>query len=74
MLWIATQDKQSLMNVKEVTINGKKIDGFIGSGFLDSKVLGKYDSNERALEILNEILMKIEESNGYSVTFTMPQN
>ncbi|MFS0824727.1 hypothetical protein [Bacillus sp. 1P02SD] len=73
MLWITTQNKQSLLNVKEVTVNGKKIEGFIGNGLLDSKVLGKYESNERALEILNEIFMKIEESNGISVVFTMPQ-
>lgn len=75
MLWIVTQDKQSLINVKEVTVNGKKIEGVIGSATLDhwGKVLGKYESNERALEILNEVFMKIEESNGISVTFTMPQ-
>lgn len=74
MLWIVTQDKKSLVNVKEVTVNGKKIEGVIGSASLDewSKVLGKYESNERALEILNEIFMKIEESSG-TVTFTMPQ-
>jgi len=75
MLWIVTQDKKSLVNVKEVSVNGKKIEGVIGSASLDewSKVLGKYESNERALEILNEIFMKIEESSGISVTFTMPQ-
>ena len=46
MLWIATQDNKSLMNVKEVTVDGKKIDGVISSTSLDhwSKVLGKYES------------------------------
>lgn len=73
MLWIATQDKQSLVNVKEVTVNGKKIEGFIGNGLLDSKVLGKYESNERALEILNQIFEEIEGNRGIAVTFTMPQ-
>ncbi|MEC5423507.1 hypothetical protein QGM71_08360 [Virgibacillus sp. C22-A2] len=75
MLWIATQDNKSLMNVKEVTVDRKKIEGVIGSTSLDhwSKVLGKYESNERALEILNEIFTKIEENNGISVTYTMPQ-
>ncbi|WP_338066534.1 hypothetical protein [Pueribacillus theae] len=74
MLWIVTQDKQSLINVKEVTVNGKKIEGVIGSASLDhwGKILGKYESNERALEILNEIFTKIEETSGISVTFTMP--
>lgn len=74
MLWIATQDNKSLVNVKEVTVNGKKIEGVIGSAFLDqwSKVLGKYESNERALVILGEIFTKIEENSGFSMTYTMP--
>ena len=75
MLWIATQDNKSLMNVKEVTVDGKKIDGVISSTSLDhwSKVLGKYESNERALEILEEIFKKIEENRGSTVTYAMPK-
>ena len=75
MLWIATQDDKSLINAKEITVDGKKIEGVIGSAAMDhwSKILGKYESNERALEILGEIFTKIEESNGYSVTYTMPK-
>lgn len=73
MLWILTQDKKRLINTIEVTVNGKKIEGVIGSGLLDSNVLGKYESNDRALEILNEIFIKIEGNNGFSVTFTMPE-
>ena len=75
MLWIATQDNKSLMNVKEITVDGKKIDGVIGSSSLDhwSKVLGKYESNERALEILEEIFKKIEENSGITVTYAMPK-
>ncbi|PZX02456.1 hypothetical protein C7437_11148 [Psychrobacillus insolitus] len=75
MLWIATQDDKSLINAKEITVDGKKIEGVIGSATMDhwSKILGKYESNERALEILDEIFTKIEESNGFSVTYTMPK-
>ncbi|MGY0694705.1 hypothetical protein ACW2QC_18310 [Virgibacillus sp. FSP13] len=75
MLWIATQDKQSLVNVKEVTVNGKKIKGIVSSTTFDewNKDLGKYESNERALEIINEIFMKIEENDGIPVTFAMPK-
>jgi len=75
MLWIATQDNKSLVNVKEVTVDGKKIEGVIGSASLDqwSKVLGKYESHERALEILDEIFKKIEENSGISVAYTMPK-
>lgn len=75
MLWLLTQNKQSLLNVKDVTVKGKNIEGFIENSLLDqwNKTLGKYESNERALEILNEIFMKVEESNGFSITFTMPE-
>jgi len=75
MLWIATQDNKSLMNVKEVTVDGKKIQGVISSTSLDhwSKVMGKYESNERALEILDEIFTQIKESSGISVTYSMPK-
>ena len=75
MLWISTQDKHSLINVKEVTVNGKKIKGFVSGSSLDewSKDLGKYESNERALEVLNEIFKKIEKINGISATFAMPK-
>jgi len=75
MLWIVTQDDKSLINVKEVTVDGKKIEGVIGSASLDhwSKILGKYESKERALEVLDEIFTKIEGSNGTFVTYTMPK-
>ncbi|RPF53474.1 hypothetical protein [Aquisalibacillus elongatus] len=75
MLWILTQDKDSLINVKELTVNGKKIKGIIGSATLDewSKSIGKYQSNERALEVVSEVFNKIEENQGHSVTFAMPK-
>ena len=75
MLWILTQNKQSMVNVKEVTVKGKYIEGVIGSAFLDqwSKTLGKYESNERALEIINEIFVKMEEGNVSPVMFYMPE-
>lgn len=69
MLWIMSQDKQSLINVKEVAVEGKKI---VGTSNEWNKALGKYDSNERALVILHEIYTKIEENSGYSVTYSMP--
>ncbi|MGG0740762.1 hypothetical protein [Niallia taxi] len=69
MLWIMSQDKQSLINVIEVSAEGKKIVGISNEW---NKTLGKYDSNERALVILNEIFTKIQENSGFSVTYTMP--
>lgn len=63
------------MHVKDVTVKGKNITGFIENSFLDqwNKILGKYESNERALEILNEIFTKMEDSSGAFVTYTMPE-
>lgn len=76
MLWIATQDEKSLVNAKEITVNGKKIEGVLGSASLDhwSKTLGKYETNERALEVLKDIFTKLEESQSISVTYTMPKS
>lgn len=74
MLWIATQDHKSLLNVKEVTIDGKKIEGVIGSTSMShwSKILGKYESKERAMEVLRDIFTMLKENNDTYVTYTMP--
>jgi len=77
MLWIFTQNKKVLVNVKEVrvkvTAREIHIEGVVSRSFLIywSKVLGKYDSNERAMEIIKEIYIKIEGNNS-TITFSMP--
>ncbi|WP_042225179.1 hypothetical protein [Oceanobacillus manasiensis] len=75
MLWIFTQNKQSLINVHEVMVSGKKVVGVIyGSTLSDHKVLGKYHSEERASEILHTIFSEIEEWSGsVIVKFAMPE-
>lgn len=75
MVWIFTQDKQRLINVNEVTVRGKKIISVFRSSTLDETIdLGKYESNERALEILNEIFLEIKEcSDAVSIKFAMPE-
>nr|WP_277717626.1 hypothetical protein [Priestia flexa]WEZ10411.1 hypothetical protein P5663_21010 [Priestia flexa] len=75
MLWVFTQNKQSLVNVKEITVKGKNVEGVIGSSNLDqwSMVLGKYDSNNRALQIVEHIFLEIEESSNQYITFSMPK-
>lgn len=75
MLWITTQNKKSLMNVKEVTVKGKYIEGVISRSFFTewNKLLGKYESNERAEAILQEIHQVIKEGKGSPVAFTMPE-
>jgi hypothetical protein len=74
MLWLITQDKQSLVNVREVSVKGKTIEGIVDSSSLDqwSKTLGKYESKERAMEIILDLSGKLEESNGISTVFHMP--
>ncbi|PCK22990.1 hypothetical protein CEY02_02250 [Bacillus pumilus] len=71
MLWIFTQNQQSLVQVHEVTVNGKKIEGIMGNDSW-TKTLGKYDSSDRVAEILQDIVKKIEENQGAAVTYRMP--
>lgn len=75
MLWVITQSKKSLINVKEVTVKGKNIEGVIGRSFFTewSRTLGRYNSNERATEILNELYKEMEEGNNLPITFKMPE-
>ncbi|MEW6980978.1 hypothetical protein QQS15_18145 [Bacillus pumilus] len=71
MLWIFTQNQQSLVQVNEVTVQGKKIEGIMGNDSW-TKILGKYDSNDRAAEILQDIVKTIEENQCASITYRMP--
>ena len=48
-LWIRSQDKRALLNVRQVRINGLDI------MCLNGELLGTYISKERALEVLDEI-------------------
>ncbi|AHL70343.1 hypothetical protein NST15_02435 [Bacillus sp. FSL R5-0820] len=71
MLWIFTQNQQSLVHVNEVTVQGKKIEGIMGNDSW-TKTLGKYDSSDRAAEILQDIVKTVEENQGASITYRMP--
>ncbi|WP_182200377.1 hypothetical protein [Paraliobacillus salinarum] len=75
MLWIMIQNRQSLVKVKDVTVKGKNIEGFIENSFLDqwNKTLGKYESKQRAMKVIGEIFMEIKENNNLHVTYTMPE-
>ena len=72
MLWIFTQNQQSLVHVNEVTVQGKKIEGIMRNDSW-TKTLGKYDSSDRAAEILQDIVKTVEENQGASITYRMPQ-
>ncbi|UYO36037.1 hypothetical protein NF868_02090 [Bacillus zhangzhouensis] len=72
MLWILTQNKQSFVHVDEVTVAGKKIEGMIAGSDTWDKTLGKYDSNDRASEILQDMVKTIEANHNATVTYRMP--
>ena len=72
MLWIFTQNQQSFVNVHEVTVSGKKIEGMIAGSDTWVKTLGKYDSNDRASEILQDIVKAIEANQDATVAYRMP--
>ena len=52
-LWIRSQDKSCLVNIKAVIMLNKEIRGYYNEN--PNWFLGKYDNEERALEVLDEI-------------------
>lgn len=67
-LWIRSQDKEVLLNIKGIQyINYKLVENetveanvLIGLyNYYDNEILGEYETKERALEVLTEIQNKI---------------
>ena len=52
-LWIRTQDRKGLFKVKAVYARGNSIIGTVTND--GNYVLGQYETEERAIEILNDI-------------------
>ncbi len=75
MVWIRTQDQRNLLHVDQIVLRGKKIQGVIQRHPMKewSETVGKYDSNERAEEVLDKIYRKIEASTRPVVSFSMPE-
>ncbi len=61
MLWIFHTKPAMSGHVNEVTVQGKKIEGIMGNDSW-TKTLGKYDSSDRAAEILQDIVKTVEEN------------
>lgn len=76
MIWILTQDQKSFVRVKEVYAKENGVIGMMNKGFLANwgKYLGNYETDKRALAVVQDIFKKIEESNDISVTYQMPEN
>ncbi|MBR7553987.1 hypothetical protein ACFFJI_04255 [Allobacillus sp. GCM10007491] len=74
MIWIKAQNGESLLQVNQLLMKGKKIEGIIHWHPMQkwSEIVGKYESAERAQEVLDDIFCTMEESKGHFVTYTMP--
>lgn len=70
---VLTQDKKSLVNVKEVTVENDVVISSVSKSFSSEwhQYLGNYESEERALEILQKIVAEIADGSGLSVIFSM---
>ena len=53
-LWIRSQDREKLVKVDDIAINGRVIEGYFDKN-TEYEDLGVYKSKERALEVLDEI-------------------
>lgn len=71
-LWIRTQDGKRLVNVDEVVVDGRKIKTFSQTHAL-GLVLGKYNSQENALRVLDDLFKKLKAADVKHLTFEMPQ-
>lgn len=66
-LWIRSQNKECLMKVVKLDLDNDKT-GIFCYSYDDMALMGKYETKERALEILDEISSKIK--NRYIVSTT----
>lgn len=72
-MWIRSQDKKTLMKVVYLNIDDKKI---FGIGHLEDceLILGKYESADRAMEVLNSIQNRLaSEQEGKVIVIEMPE-
>lgn len=78
-LWIRSQNKKGLIKVENLTItssfvnNEKEIFYIINNSINNKCSLGHYETEERALEILNEIHQILASINSNCVVYNMPE-
>ena len=75
-LWIRNQNTKGLRSVRNIAVKGKKVVGYtvsMGIGAPDQSTLGEYETEERAMAVLNFIEKKIESSLGRIAVFDMPK-
>ena len=81
-LWIRSQDRMNLVQIKQISINyynnkqiiaNYKPDQYENSGCY-YELLGSYETNERALEVLNYIQSELADTNNTDILiFVMPK-
>ena len=54
-LWIRSQDKRTLLKVNRIDVDGKKIIVWDNDYYCSETYMGTYATEERALEVLDEI-------------------
>lgn len=73
-MWIRSQDGKNLSNVKVVYVWGVQVYGLIDGTNNGKGLLGKYETEERAIEVLNEIQLKITKPIPFdSPVYEMPE-
>ncbi|TKD69982.1 hypothetical protein [Pseudalkalibacillus hwajinpoensis] len=74
MIWVMTQNKKSLLYVKEISVKGRYIEGVVERRFFIEwkKTLGTYGTTERALEVLEELFKNIDGLNEKVTNVYMP--
>lgn len=75
-LWIINQDETIMIKVDRVDVRGTLIYGYGNTTTLDGQILGKYDTESRAKNILRDIgrhLIVINEDSSAFYVYEMPE-
>ena len=75
-VWIRNQNRKGLKLVRNLAVKRNKVIGYaisMGLGAPDQSVLGAYETEERALAVLDFIQRKMESSPGGIVVLEMPK-
>jgi len=75
-LWIRNQDRKVLKLIRTVTVKDKKVIGYTmtaGFGTTDEITLGTYETEARAMVVLDSVQGKIGSGTNATAVFEMPK-
>ncbi|MEN8154480.1 MAG: hypothetical protein ABFR75_10700 [Acidobacteriota bacterium] len=72
-LWIRTQDKKRIVCVESVALRGKNLKLY-SQQYPLGLLLGKYDTEERAMSVMDTIFTKLKSNGSADLLFEMPEN